>query len=319
MDWGSIVGVALFRSGLAFAMPTALAVVGETVSERAGVLNLGLEGMMLTGALAGFLGDYWTGSVLVGLLAAVGCGILFGAITATLSVMLKTEQVINGIALVIFAQGLTQFVSEQWFGQGSRAPIVQPLPDLAIPGASAIPGVGSVLFDQNALFYLSIVLCLSVWLLVHRTRFGLTLRAVGEAPAAADAAGLHVDRVRWLAILFCGAMAALGGMVLAVGNLGLFTANVTAGRGWVAIALVIFGRWNPFYVFGGALLFGLTDALQIQIQATSGGTNSSIPYEAFQALPYLLTIVVMVVVTIRSRRNAQPAALGVPFIKEVRN
>ena len=319
MDWGSIFGIALFRSGLAFAMPTALAAVGETVSERAGVLNLGLEGMMLSGALAGFLGDYWTGSVVVGVLAGVGCGIALATITAALSVVLKTEQVINGIALVIFAQGMSQFVYEQLFGQGSRAPIVQPLPDIRIPGLGSIPGLGPVLFDQNALFYLSAALSLSVWLLVYRTRFGLTLRAVGEAPAAADAAGLHVDRVRWMALLFCGAMAGLGGMVLSVGDLSLFTANVTAGRGWVAIALVIFGRWNPLFVLGGALLFGLTDALQIQIRATSGGINASIPYEAFQALPYLLTIVVMVVVTIRSRRDAQPAALGVPFLKEVQD
>ena len=186
-----------------------------------------------------------------------------------------------------------------------------------MPGLASIPWIGKVLFDQNGLFYISLVLALSVWVLLYYTRFGLRVRAVGERPTAADAAAIHVDRVRTLALLFCGAFAGLGGAVLAVGDVGLFTINIVAGRGWVAIALVIFGRWNPMLVLLGALMFGVTDALQLRIQTLSGGTNSAVPYELFQALPYILTLVVMVVATVVAKRSAQPGALGTPFLKEV--
>lgn len=317
MDVASVVGVGLFRSGVQLAMPTALAAVGEAFSERAGVLNLGLEGMLLSGALAAFVGEYFTGSPAVGVLAGVAAGVLLAALKAFLSVYLKTEQVINGIAIVIFAQGITAFTYERLFRGLATSPQLPPLHTLAIPGLASIPGVGTVLFDQNVLFYISLVVVVGVWLLLFRTKFGLTVRAVGESPIAADSVGIRVDRVRWLALLVCGAMAGLGGGVLIVGDINLFGLNVTAGRGWVAIALVIFGRWNPFVVFGGALLFGLTDALQLRIQAVSGGTHAVVPYEFFQALPYLLALTVMVAATVASKRSAQPSALGIPFRKGV--
>jgi simple sugar transport system permease protein len=145
------------------------------------------------------------------------------------------------------------------------------------------------------------------------TKFGLSVRAVGEHPAAADSVAVRVDRIRWLALLVCGAMAGFGGAVLIIGDVNLFGTNVTAGRGWVALALVIFGRWNPLLVFGGALAFGILDALQLRIQAASGGTNAAVPFEVFQALPYVLTLAVMVATTMAARRSAQPAALGTPY------
>jgi general nucleoside transport system permease protein len=317
MDFSSVVGIGLVRSGVQLAMPTALAAVGESFSERAGVLNLGLEGMMLSAALAAFVGEYYTGSAAVGVLAGVAAGGLLAALKALLSVHLKTEQVINGIAIVIFAQGITAFTYERLFRGLQTSPQVPPLHTVRIPGLASIPGVGTVLFDQNVLFYISLVMVVGVWLLLYRTRFGLTARAVGESPIAVDSVGINVDRVRWLALLVCGAMAGLGGAVLIVGDINLFGLNVTAGRGWVAIALVIFGRWNPLIVFGGALLFGLTDALQLRIQAVSGGTHAIVPYEFFQALPYLLTLTVMVAATVASKRSAQPSALGIPFRKGV--
>jgi general nucleoside transport system permease protein len=317
MDLSSVVGVGLFRSGMQLAMPTALAAVGEAFSERAGVLNLGLEGMMLTAALAAFVGEYYTGSAAVGVLAGVAAGAVLAALKAFLSVYLKTDQVINGIAIVIFGQGITAFAYERLFRGLQVSPQVPPLHKLSIPGLASIPGVGPVLFDQNVLFYISLAMVIGVWLLLFRTKFGLLARAVGESPIAADSVGIHVDRVRWLALLVCGAMAGLGGAVLIVGDINLFSPNVTAGRGWVAIALVIFGRWNPLIVFGGALLFGMTDALQLSIQAVSGGTHAVVPYEFFQALPYLLTLTVMVVATVAARRSAQPSALGIPFRKGV--
>jgi general nucleoside transport system permease protein len=159
------------------------------------------------------------------------------------------------------------------------------------------------------------VLAVGVWLLLTRTRFGLSVRAVGERPEAADAVAVNVDRTRWIALLIGGAMAGLAGAVLVIGDLNLFQPNVTGGRGWIALALVIFGRWRPMLVFGGAFLFGFADSLQVQVRAV-GGANSHVPYELFQALPYIATLVVMVVATVLAKRSAQPAALGIPFRKE---
>jgi general nucleoside transport system permease protein len=323
MDWGAILGPSalpsLFNAGIRLATPTALAAVGETFCERAGVLNLGLEGMMLMGALGSFLGAHYTGNPWVGVLAGMAAGVVLAAIKALLSVTLKTEQVINGIAVVLFAQGFTTFVYGKLFGVTSSPPRITGTPVVRVPGLAAIPGIGPVLFEQNILVYVSLVLVLGVWWLLFRSRFGLSIRAVGETPAAADAAAVHVDRMRWLAVLICGAMAGLGGAVLVVAQLQLFANNVTAGRGWVAIALVIFGRWNPLLVLGGAFLFGLTDALQLRVQAAGGGLNAAVPYEFFQSLPYLVTLVVMTVSAVRAKRDAQPGALGVPFVKEVRD
>jgi simple sugar transport system permease protein len=319
MDWSAIFGGSglevLLSSAVLLAMPTALAALGETVCERAGVLNLGLEGMMLSGALGAFLGAYYAHSPVVGTLCGIAVGIAMGALMAFLSVTLKTEQVINGIALVLFAQGITAFLFEKLFG-GGKQPTIPGIPDLKIPLLGSIPGVGPVLFDQNALLYLSGGIAVAIWLLLMRTRFGLSVRAVGERPEAADAVAVNVARIRWIALLICGAMAGLGGTLLVIGDLDLFQPNITGGRGWVAIALVIFGRWNPLLVFGGVLLFGFTDALQVQVRAVSGGTNTTVPYELFQALPYIVTLVVLVLATVVTRYSAQPAALGIPFRKD---
>jgi ABC-type uncharacterized transport system permease subunit len=318
MDWGEIFGpgalAVLLSTAAAFAMPTALAAIGETVAERAGVLNLGLEGMLLSGALASFLVAYYVDSVALGTLAGVAIGVALGALMAFLSVTLRTEQIINGIAIVLLAQGLTTFAFEKLFA-GEEQPTVAGIPDLEVPLLSEIPGVGEVLFEQNALFYISIALVLGVSLLLMRTRFGLSVRAVGESPAAADAAAVPVARTRWLALLICGGMAGMGGAVLVLGELNIFDTNVSAGRGWIAIALVIFGRWNPLLVLGGAFLFGFTDALQIRVQAVSGGITSTVPTEMFAALPYVVTLVVMVAATVWAGRDAQPSALGIPFRK----
>jgi general nucleoside transport system permease protein len=271
---------------------------------------------MLSGALTAFLAAYYLDSVVLGVLAGVTMGIGLGALMAFLSVTLRTEQIINGIAIVLLAQGLTTFVFEKLFA-GEEQPAVAGIPDLKVPLLHSIPGVGDVLFEQNALFYISVVLALGVWLLLTRTRFGLSVRAVGENPAAADAAAVPVARTRWVALLICGGMAGMGGAVLVLGQLNIFDTNVTAGRGWIAIALVIFGRWNPLLVLGGAFLFGFTDALQIRVQAVSGGITSTVPTEIFAALPYAVTLIVMVVATVWAGRDAQPAALGIPFRKGV--
>lgn len=308
--------IAIFTGTIIAATPLIFAALGELVVEKSGVLNLGLEGMMLSGALTAFLAAYYLDSVVLGVLSGVTMGVGLGALMAFLSVTLRTEQIINGIAIVLLALGLTTFVFEKLFA-GEEQPAVSGIPDLDVPLLSSIPGVGEVLFEQNALFYISVVLALGVCLLLTRTRFGLSVRAVGENPDAADAAAVPVARIRWLALLVCGGMAGMGGAVLVLGQLNIFDTNVTAGRGWIAIALVIFGRWNPLLVLGGAFLFGFTDALQIRVQAVSGGITSTVPTEIFAALPYVVTLIVMVVATVWAGRDAQPAALGVPFRKGV--
>ena len=319
MDWSEVIGpgalVVLISSGVAFAMPMALAAVGETVAERSGVLNLGLEGMLLSGAFVAFVVAYYVGSVALGTAAGIAIGVVLGALMAFLSVTLKTEQIINGIAIVLLATGLTAFLFEKIFG-GEQRPTITGLSDVEIPLLASIPGIGEILFDQNVLFYVSFALAIGVAILLARTRFGLAVRAVGESPAAADAMAVSVGRIRWMALLICGGMAGLGGAVLVLGQLNLFETNVSGGRGWIAIALVIFGRWNPLLVLGGAFLFGFTNALQIRVQAVSGGISSSFPYEVFAALPYLVTLAVRVAATVLARRDAMPAALGVPFRKE---
>jgi general nucleoside transport system permease protein len=320
MDWGEVFGpdalVVLLSSSVAFAMPTALAAVGETVAERSGVLNLGVEGMLLCGALAAFLTAYYANSIALGALAGIAVGIGLGALMAFLSVTLGTEQIINGIAIVLLAQGITAFTFEKLFG-GEEQPTIGGLSDVDVPVLHEIPGVGPVLFEQNILFYVSVALVVVVVLLLTRTRFGLSVRAVGESPAAAEAAAVSVWRTRWLALLIGGAMAGMGGAVLVLGQLNLFEDNISGGRGWIAVALVIFGRWNPLLVLGGAFLFGFTDALQIRVQAVSGGISSSVPTEIFAALPYVVTLVVMVAATVWAGRDAQPSALGAPFRKGV--
>jgi general nucleoside transport system permease protein len=320
MDWGEVFGpdalVVLLSSSVAFAMPTALAAVGETVAERAGVLNLGVEGMLLCGALAAFLVAYYANSIALGTLAGVAIGVGLGALMAFLSVTLGTEQIINGIAIVLLAQGITAFTFEKLFG-GEEQPTIAGLSDVDVPLLHDIPGIGPVLFEQNVLFYVSVALAIAVVLLLTRTRFGLSVRAVGESPAAAQAVAVSVWRTRWLALLIGGGMAGMGGAVLVLGQLNLFEDNVSGGRGWIAVALVIFGRWNPLLVLGGAFLFGFTDALQIRVQAVSGGIASTVPTEIFGALPYAVTLIVMVAATVWAGRDAQPAALGVPFRKGV--
>ena len=318
MDWGAVFGagaiIPLLNASIRLAIPTGLAAVGESLCQKAGVLNLSLEGMMLSGAYAAFLGVHYSGEQWVGVAAGMGGGLLIGVLMAFFSVGLKTEQVINGIVLVLLAQGLTGFIHVKLFGVTSPTRF-DPIDKLEIPLLGDIPGVGSVIFDQSPLVFIAIGLIIATSWVMHRTRFGLAVRAAGDRPSAADAAGIDVDQVRWIAILISGMMAGLGGAVLVVGQLGLFVQNVTAGRGWVAIALVIFGRWSPFRVAAGALLFGFTDALQLRIQAAGGGIESDVPFEFFQALPYVVTLVVVVVATARSRDDAQPESLGVPYSK----
>jgi general nucleoside transport system permease protein len=307
--------VALLTSGLRLAIPIFLAALGEIITERGGVLNLGLEGIMLAGALAGFAVTYYAEQAgllalgpWLGILAGVLAGMAIGLVMAVLAVSLHTDQVIASITLVIVGQGLTTFLYRQWFG--SLTARITGFGELPIPLLSDLPFFGPVLFRHDIMTYLSSLILLLGWFLLFRTTWGLNIRAVGEEPAAADASGVNVSGVRYAAVLIGSALAGLGGAVLIVAQLHIFNEGITAGRGWIAVALVIFARWRPELAFFGAFLFGIADALQFRIQALN---IEAIPYEILLMLPYLLTVLVL----LRGvHRFEAPAGLGTPYVKE---
>jgi general nucleoside transport system permease protein len=319
MPWEQILTwsflVALLTAGIRLAVPVVLAVLGEIITERAGVMNLGLEGVMLIGGLAGFLTAYMieqaTGLASLAAWSGLAIGMLAGAsmglILAVLTVSLRTDQVVTGITLVLLGQGITSFLFRRQFGSlGAR---VKGLDTWSVPLLSKIPVVGEILFNHNVLVYLTGFLVFGCWFLLFRTTWGLNLRAVGENPAAADTSGLNVVWIRYACILVGAAMAGLGGAVLTVVQLNIFTEGIMGGRGWIAIALVFFSRWQPLWALAGALLFGVADALQYRIQAFGA---KDIPYEFLLMLPYVLTLLVLLR---KTERNDAPAALGIPYIK----
>ena len=294
----------LLFTGVRLAVPLLLAALGETVAEKAGVINVGMEGMMLAGALAGFAASFAAHSPWVGAGAAALAGVALAALFAALTVGLGADQVVVGTAVNILALGLTGvFFRAEPQLNGATAASFAPL-SLPFFHHSAGAAVVAALFEQNALGWLAWVLVPLLWLLLFRTRWGLRLRATGERPSAADGAGVRVARVRIAATLVGGALAGLAGAYLSLGYTVGFGENMTAGRGFIALAVVILGRWNPFGVAAAALLFGLASALQFQFQASS----TRFPYQFFLALPYLLTLLALLG---RSKLGgAAPAALG---------
>jgi simple sugar transport system permease protein len=308
--------ISITTAGIRLAVPVLLAVLGEIITERSGVMNLGLEGIMLVGGLAGFtvaVGlEHQAGLVAiapwVGLLAGMVAGALMGLLMAVLTVSLRTDQVVAGVTLVLLGQGLTAFAYRRLFGSvGKRVQGLDPVP---IPGLAQIPVLGEMLFNHNLMVYVTALLVAICWFMLFRTNWGLHLRAVGENPAAADTSGLNVVRIRYLSVMVGAALAGLGGAVLTVVQLNLFTEGITAGRGWIAIALVVFSRWQPLWALIGALLFGLTDAIQFRIQTLG---SQELPYELLLMLPYVLTLFVLL---LGSHRDEAPKALGVPYVRD---
>lgn len=288
------------------------AALGEAFAERSGVLNLGVEGMMLMGALGGFAVCFWTGSAPVGAIGAIVVGALMAGIHAVLTVSFRANQVVSGLALTIFGQGLSAYLGASLVGQ--------PAPDrfsrLSIPVLGDISWIGPILFRQDVLAYLAYAVVPISWWFMFRSRPGLNLRAVGENPATADAMGLNVSALRYRYVMIGGAFAGLGGAVISLATNPGWSENMTAGRGWIAVALVIFGAWNPARVAIGALLFGAVEAGQFRLQ----GINVPVSSFFLNMLPYLFTILVLVLATRRTRRLriGQPAALGRAYVREER-
>ncbi|CAM5773002.1 ABC transporter permease [Labrys miyagiensis] len=304
--------IGFFAATLRIATPLIFATLGELISERAGVLNLGIEGIMLLSAMTGFTAAYFTGSLWLGVLAAVATGAAMGAIHAIFTVALGLSQHVSGIGVTLFCTGLAYFFYRLVFGQQSSPPTVTAFQPVPVPGLSEIPFVGPVVFNQFALVYLALLAVALVAFILYRTPWGLGLRMVGENPRAADSAGINVMARRFQAVIIGGALMGVGGAFLTLAQFNAFTFGVISGRGWVAIALVVFGRWDPVRATGAALLFALIDALQLRLQASGLG---HIPYEAFLMLPFLFTIVAM---ALMSRNAVAPAALLKPFRKEER-
>jgi len=299
----------LVAATLRVAAPLLLAALGETYNERAGILNLGIEGTMFLSAFVGFYATDVTGSLWMGLLAAIICGILAGLLMALFSVTFGVNQHVAGLGITLLASGLALFAFRLLYGGRATPPAVEPFPRIS-------PFVGvpllSIVFEQYLLTYITFLVVVPVaWWVLYRTSFGLNVRAVGENPEAADAAGVNVFRIRYLALSIGGGLIGASGAFLSLAQLGAFTHGIVSGRGWVAIALVIFGNWDPLKVMVGSLIFGGTFALQLRLQAM--GLNLPIPYETFLALPYIVTIVALV---IAGRNAAYPAALLKPYKRE---
>jgi simple sugar transport system permease protein len=290
---------ALLASVLIITTPILLASLGELVSERAGVLNVGLEGMMLMGAFFGFLAAWQLESRSLGVTVGVLAGVVTATVMAILTIELKTDQIVAGVALNILAIGITTFAFDEILGAGARVTLgsadVVPIPLL-----SGLGPVGEALFARDAIVYLAFLLIPCLWFLMYRTSWGLAIRSVGEKPVAADASGTSVRRVRWMATLSAGALAGLAGAYLSCVQLGIFRQEMTAGRGFLALAAVILGRWHPVGVTVACLLFGGAEALQLRLQ-----TSAAVPGEV-----WLLLLLVGTLLVVRALRAPGGPRLG---------
>lgn len=299
---------AILLTVIAAATPLVIAALGELIVERSGVLNLGVEGIMIMGAATGFAVAILTGSTVLGILAAILAGMAMAAIFALLALGLAANQVATGLALTILGLGLSGLIGADFIG-ARRDPMIK----LAVPGLSDIPFLGPVLFNHDPIVYFSVLLAFGVWWFLFKTRAGLVLRAIGESHGSAHALGHKVLWIRFLAVLFGGACAGLAGAYLSLALTPFWSPGMTAGRGWIALAIVVFASWLPWRAVIGAYLFGGVTILQLHAQARGW----PIPSQAMSTLPYLATIVVLVVISSARRGgNKAPASLGVPFVPD---
>ncbi len=300
--------IALLAVAVTAGAPLVFAGLGEVLAERSGVLNLGIEGLMLVGAVCGFAVVVATRNPWLAVAAALAAGGLLGAGHAFLTVTLGSEQVTTGLALALFGTGLSAFLGKPLIGIPNPAPFRA----VAIPHLDVLPVVGRIFLHQDVLVYLSYALAVAIWWWLTRTRPGLHLRACGESPEAADAMGVNVVAMRYGAVVTGGALAGLAGGYLSLAYTPAWTENMTGGLGWIAIALVIFATWNPLRLLAGAYLFGAVDALGFRAQILGVQTNSIL----LQMLPYVFTLLVLLAITVVRRQVSVPAALGRTYFRE---
>ncbi|MAT40932.1 MAG: ABC transporter permease [Anaerolineaceae bacterium] len=296
---GSVL-VGLLSSGIRLATPYLYAAIGETFGQRSGVLNLGVDGIMLMGAFSGFYVVFLTGNLWLGLLLAIIVGAIMGLAMAFISVTLNAEQGISGIGVYLFGLGMSDLLFQKLVNNVETVRGFQPL---HIPLLSDIPVIGEIFFQQNILVYGAYLMVPIAWFVINKTTFGLKMRAVGENPEAADTLGVSVAKVRYLTVTFGGIMSGIAGASLSIALLNVFQQNLTNGLGFIAIALVYFGGWRPGWVLIGSLLFSMVNSLQVWVQVI----GIEIPSDIAVMMPYLLTIVVLV---ISAQRVRQPKALS---------
>lgn len=296
--------VSVLSFSLRYAVPLILAAMVGIICERSGVINIGIEGQMLMSAFAGFFGAALTGNLIIGTMIGVGTGLIMGAFLATGAVTWKMDQIIAGTIINILATGLTSF----FYAQGYVLPAITP--QLRVPVLADIPLIGPVFFDNGLFTYAAILTAFVLWILLFKTIWGLRTRAVGEMPGSADTSGVNVQRMRFLNVTFAGALAGLAGAYLSIEAASNFDRGMTAGRGFTALAIMIFGAWNPIGAMAAALFFGLANGLASQLQTDE---VIDIPPQFINMLPYVLTIVLLAIV---SGRIKPPAAVGKPYEKE---
>lgn len=316
--WDKILTLAFMGSFLSaavrMAIPLAYAALGEMISQKSGTINIGLEANMLGGAFLGFAVTYWTGSLPLGFLAGMVAGACFGLLHAFFSIYLRQNQNVIGTALNLFALGLISYMFQVIVNRtAGNYPQISTLPTLPIPLLCKIPLIGDAFFNKDIIAYLLYALIIVLVWFLNQTAWGMSLVSVGENPKAADTVGLPVFRIKYLAAAFNGLMSGLGGAYLVLGQLGMFSENVTSGRGYIALSLVVFGRRNPVGVCLAALFMGAANALQFKMQAL----GVDMPIQVFTGLPYVLTVLVLAISAVK-KTDADPAALGKPYIRTMR-
>jgi simple sugar transport system permease protein len=300
----------LIAAIIALSVPMAFAALGEVISERAGVINLGTEGVMLVGAISAFSISFFQHDNLFGVLVGAASGALMGLLLAFVSISLRQDQVLSGLGIYFLGVGLSGFLYDIIFSSQIGSTIrITGLPELPIPLLSQIPVIGDSLFSQDIIEYLAFVTLILVIIMVGRTTFGLNIRAVGENPSAADTLGVSVTKIRYAAVIIGATLAGIGGAYLAISSHAFQAENITAGRGFIAVAMVYFGKWRPARAFFGTFLFGAAYLLGAFFQVV----GSIIPYYFLLMVPYILTLVVLVGI---ARGARPPSALGVPYNRE---
>jgi simple sugar transport system permease protein len=298
--------IGLLIATVRLAVPLLYTALGEMFSEKAGLLNIGLEGIMTFGAVSGFFGAYLTKNPWMGMIAGIIGGVIINMIFAFATVSLKSDQIVNGMVITILAAGAASYLYRSVFGISGTDMAINGFKETVLPLLGQIPLLGEMLFKYTAPVYIAFLLVPVCYVVLYKTTFGLRLRSVGEYPQAADSLGINVDRMRYVAAILCGALGGLGGAYMSVAYMNRFVDNMVAGRGFIALAAVIFGNWKPGQVMVACLLFGFADALQLRLQAI----GLLIPYQFLVMLPYLLTLIAIAGVV---GKTVGPAAVGQPY------
>ena len=302
--------ISMFAATVRIATPLLFAALGELITEKAGILNLGVEGTMLMAAFSAFLVTYQTDSLWLGVLAAVATGGIMGLIMVFMVSTLKVEQVVTGLALNLFAVGMSLYLYKVTLGESAISfPTIDVFKTVEIPLLSSIPYLGPILFSQKLLTYLALLMVPAVWFFLYRTKWGLEIRCLGENPRVIDTKGLSVVTRQYAAVICGSMMTGLGGAFVTIGSTERFVPEITAGRGWLAIVIVIAGNWRPTWILVAALVFAFLEAFQLQVQAI----GVLMPYQVLLALPYVVAILVMI---LNRARSQEPKQLGVPYFRE---